>query len=58
MIFPDIEDKDLAMVCLLILGTFIIVYYGKDGKDLLELIIVGILALAGDSLKRVVKAVK
>ena len=48
MIFPDIENKDLAMICLTVLGTLLMVYLGKDALRILELIVVGILALAGE----------
>jgi len=48
VIFPDIENKDLAMICLTVLGTLLMVYLGKDALRILELIVVGILALAGE----------
>jgi len=48
VIFPDIEDKDLAMLCLTILGTLLLVYSPNEATRLIELIIVGILALAGE----------
>jgi len=48
VIFPNLDDKDLAMICLTILGTLLMVYLGKDALRILELIVVGILALAGE----------
>jgi len=48
----DIEDKDLAMVSLTVLGALLLAYMGKEASELLKLIIVGILALAGDRRSR------